>query len=131
MLAGSLDDLRPGAYNIIRGKELALWLGVDIGDSVTAFVPEFRTTPIVVLPQLKRFHVVGIFEAGVKDYDLGLAIIHLRDAQKLMSLGDGVTGVRLSLTDMMRAYEVEWALADSLPARYRVRAGWVHHDNYF
>ncbi|PIQ37403.1 MAG: lipoprotein-releasing system transmembrane subunit LolC [Lysobacterales bacterium CG17_big_fil_post_rev_8_21_14_2_50_64_11] len=131
MLAGALTDLQAGAYNIILGKELALWLGVDIGDSVTAFVPEFRSTPIGVLPQLKRFRVVGIFEAGVQDYDLGLAIIHLRDAQKLMRLGDGVTGVRLRLNDMMRAYEVARDLADQLPALYRVREWSRDHANFF
>ncbi len=131
MVAGHLDDLKPGAFNIILGKELALWLGVDIGDSVTAFVPEFRTTPVGVLPQLKRFTVVGIFEAGVQDYDLGLAIIHMSDAQKLMRLGTGVTGVRLRLTDLMLGYEVARDLAARLPEVYRVRDWSRDHANFF
>lgn len=131
MVAGKLTDLQPGAFNILLGKELALWLGVDLGDSVTAFVPEFRTTPVGVLPQLKRFTVVGIFEAGVQDYDLGLAIIHMRDAQKLMRLGDGVTGVRLRLTDMMQGYVVARDLAARLPDVYRVRDWSRDHANFF
>jgi len=131
MIAGRLDDLKPGAFNILLGKELALWLGVDVGDAVTAFVPEFRTTPVGVLPQLKRFTVVGIFEAGVQDYDLGLGVIHLRDAQKLMRLGDGVTGVRLRLTDLMQGYEVAHDLAARLPDVYRVRDWSRDHANFF
>ncbi|MDX2300408.1 MAG: lipoprotein-releasing ABC transporter permease subunit [Xanthomonadaceae bacterium] len=131
MIAGRLDDLKPGTFNIILGKELALWLGVDVGDAVTAFVPEFRTTPVGVLPQLKRFTVVGIFEAGVQDYDLGLGVIHLRDAQKLMRLGDGVTGVRLRLTDLMQGYEVAHDLAARLPDVYRVRDWSRDHANFF
>lgn len=131
MIAGSLDQLQPGAWRIVLGKELALWLGVDVGDQVTAYVPEFRASPVGVLPQLRRFTVVGIFEAGVQDYDLGLAVIHLRDAQKLMRLGDGVTGVRLRLADMMRAWQTARDLADRLPDFYQVREWSRDHANFF
>lgn len=131
MIAGSLDQLQPGAWRIVLGKELALWLGVDIGDQVTAYVPEFRASPVGVLPQLRRFIVVGIFEAGVQDYDLGLAVIHLRDAQKLMRLGDGVTGVRLRLADMMRAWQIARDIADRLPNFYQVREWSRDHANFF
>src|SRR3546814_14169561 len=48
-----------------------------------------------------------------------------------MRLGDGVTGVRLRLTDMMRAYEVARDLADQLPALYRVRDWSRDHANFF
>lgn len=131
MIAGSLDQLQPGAWRIVLGKELALWLGVDVGDQVTAYVPEFRASPVGVLPQLRRFTVVGIFEAGVQDYDLGLAVIHLRDAQKLMRLGDGVSGVRLRLADMMRAWQTARDLADRLPDFYQVREWSRDHANFF
>jgi lipoprotein-releasing system permease protein len=131
MTAGSLADLRPGEFGIVLGKELALYLGVETGDAVTVMVPEARSTPIGVLPQMKRFTVVGIFEAGMQEYDLQLAIIHLQDAQKLLRMGQGVTGVRLKLVDMFQAWEVARDLADKMGEFYRVRDWSRDHANFF
>jgi lipoprotein-releasing system permease protein len=131
MKKGRLSDLKAGAYNIILGKELALWLGVDIGDKVTVYVPEFNTTPIGILPKMRRFTVSGIFEVGAQEYDFGLAVIHLRDAQKLTRLGEGVTGVRLRLTDIWDAWPVARDLAGKMQGMYRVRDWARDHENFF
>ena len=131
MKQGSLDDLRPGEFGIVVGKELAMWLGVELGESVTVMVPEARSTPIGVLPQMRRFKVVGIFEAGMQEYDLQLAVIHLQDAQKLLRMGDGVSGVRLKLTDMFQAWNVARDLADRMGEFYRVRDWSRDHANFF
>ncbi len=131
MVAGSLADLAAGEFNIVLGKELAYSLGAGPGDFVTVFVPEFRTTPVGVLPQLKRFQVVGLFEAGMQEYDLGMAIIHLQDAQRLLRLGDGVTGVRLKLVDMFEAWKVAADLRDGMPGFYSVRDWSSQHANMF
>lgn len=135
MKRGSLDALEPGAYNIVLGTELALWLGVDTGDKITVYVPEFRSTPVGSLPQMRRFTVVGIFEVGAQQYDLGMALIHMQDAQKLMRLGEGVSGIRLKLVDMFRAWEVARDLGDQLSAElgdfYRVRDWTREHSNFF
>jgi lipoprotein-releasing system permease protein len=131
MKQGSLADLRPGEFGIVLGKELALWLGVELGDPVTVMVPEARTTPIGVLPQMRRFTVVGIFEAGMQEYDMQLAVVHMADAQKLLRLGDGVSGVRLKLTDMFQAWNVARDLADRMGEYYRVRDWSRDHANFF
>ena len=131
MKQGKLSDLQPGAYNIILGKELALWLGVGVGDKVTVFVPELNTTPVGVLPKMRRFTVSGIFEAGAQEYDLGLAVIHLQDAQKLTRIGDGVTGVRLRLTDFWDAWPIARDLADKMHGLYEVRDWTRDHENFF
>ena len=131
MKVGQLEDLTPGAFNIILGRELALWLGAEVGDKVTVFVPEFRVTPVGAMPQMRRFTVVGIFEAGAQEYDLGLAVVHLQDAQKLLRIGEGVTGVRLKLRDMFQAYSVARELSDRLGEFYRVRDWTREHANFF
>jgi lipoprotein-releasing system permease protein len=131
MKQGKLSDLQPGAYNIILGKELALWLGVGVGDKVTVYVPELNTTPVGVLPKMRRFTVSGIFEAGAQEYDLGLAVVHLQDAQKLTRMGDGVTGVRLRLTDFWNAWPIARDLADKMEGLYEVRDWTRDHENFF
>lgn len=131
MKQGRLDDLQAGEFNIILGQELALMLGVGPGDSVNVFVSEATVTPVGALPRAKRFTVVGVFEAGAQEYDLGLALVHLADAQRLGRMGEGVTGVRLKLSDMWEAWPVARDLSDRMDGYYRVRDWGRDHANFF
>ena len=131
MKQGSLNDLQPGKYRIILGKELAQMLGVGVGDSVNVFVSEATVTPIGPIPRARRFEVSGIFEVGAQEYDFGLAVIHLQDAQRLMRIGDGVTGVRLKLDDLWDAWNVARSLANRMDGMYRVRDWTRDHENFF
>jgi lipoprotein-releasing system permease protein len=131
MVAGSLDALTPGGWNIILGRELALVLGVSVGESLIVYAPQLATTPVGVVPQLRRFTVVGIFEAGMQEYDRGLAFVHLEDAGRLYRMGEGVTGVRLKLNDMFRAWDVARELADEMGGFYRIRDWSREHFNFF
>ncbi|MCD9028591.1 lipoprotein-releasing ABC transporter permease subunit [Luteimonas sp. BDR2-5] len=119
MVEGALSDLQPGSFNIVLGRELALWLGVHVGDSVIV-TTDFQVTPMGAVPQLKRFTVSGIFEAGYQDFDRRLAVVNLNDAQRLLRVGEGVTGVRLKLHDMDRAWDVARDLAMRLGGSYMV-----------
>ncbi|MBT2746820.1 MULTISPECIES: lipoprotein-releasing ABC transporter permease subunit [unclassified Lysobacter] len=120
MVEGKLDSLTPGSFNIVLGKELALWMGAQVGDSVVVMTADGRSTPMGAMPQLKRFNVSGIFEAGYNEYDKGLAVVNMHDMQRVLRMGDGVTGVRLKLHDMDQAAEVARDLAVSLGGPYRV-----------
>ncbi|MCW8891180.1 MAG: lipoprotein-releasing ABC transporter permease subunit [Sedimenticola sp.] len=131
MLMGRLDTLTAGSFDIILGKELALLLGVSVGDKVTVVTPQIRVTPAGAMPRLKRFTVIGIFEVGMGEYDRGLALIHMQDAAKLLKMGEGVSGVRLKLDDLYLAPQVSRELAKALPGVYRV-SDWTHqHRNFF
>ena len=120
MKLGDFADLQPGEFNIILGSELAMLLGVGPGDQVNVFISQATSTPIGALPRAKRFTVVGVFEAGAQEYDLGLALVHLQDAQRLGRMGEGVTGVRLKLHDMYQSWDVARDLALRLQGPYRI-----------
>ncbi len=131
MVRGALTDLVAGEWRVLLGGGLATRLGVGPGDSVTIFAPEIRATPAGVIPQVRRFTVAGIFEAGVHEYDTALAVIHLEDAQRLFRLNDNVSGIRLKLSDMMRARWIAQDLSSELPGFYRVRDWTQQHANFF
>jgi lipoprotein-releasing system permease protein len=120
----------PGKFGIVLGKELAMTLGVGTGDLVTVFAPEFSATPIGAIPRMKRFTVVGVFEAGMQEYDSGLAVVAMQDAETLYRL-DGPTGIRLRLDDMFQAYPVGKQLAGKLGQYYRVTDWMQGHSNFF
>jgi lipoprotein-releasing system permease protein len=131
MQIGSTDDLEEGRFNIILGDELAAVLGVGVGDKVTVVTPEITATPIGIMPRLKAFNVVGIFAVGMSDYDRGAGFMQLEDAARLMRLGDGVTGVRLKLTDMFKAPVLAREIAYDLGGVYRVTDWTQQHKNFF
>ncbi|MDD5296316.1 MAG: lipoprotein-releasing ABC transporter permease subunit [Rhodocyclaceae bacterium] len=131
MKAGNLSSLKPGEFGIILGADLARNLQVRTGDRVTLIAPQGLVTPAAILPRLKQFRVVGVFEAGMYEYDAGLALIHMQDAQILYRLGDKVSGVRLKLGDLFQAPRVARELARSLPGDYLVSDWTKSHANFF
>jgi lipoprotein-releasing system permease protein len=120
MKLGSVDSLTPGSFNIVLGNELALWLGVGVGDSVVVMLADERATPVGSMPSLKRFKVSGTFEAGYNEIDKGLAVVNMSDLQRVLRMGDGVTGVRLKLNDMDQSWNVARDLAERLQGPYRI-----------
>ncbi len=131
MVQGSLAQLTPGSFNIVLGKELALWLGVSVGDDVIVTLADFRSTPVGGVQTMKRFRVSGIFEAGYNEFDNGLAVVNLNDLQRVLRMGEGVTGVRLRLHDMDQAFDVARALALKLKGPYRVSDWTQDNANLF
>ena len=126
MKRGSAGSLTDGSYNILLGQELALWLGVDIGDPVTVMLPEFQGSPMGAMPRYKRFTVSGIFSAGHNEIDRGLAVVHMADLQRVLRM-DGASGVRLMLHDRNQSYAVARDLAMQLPGFYRV-SDWTREN---
>jgi lipoprotein-releasing system permease protein len=131
MKLGKLADLKPGEFGIILGGELARMLNVYPGDKVVLLTPQGNITPAGVMPRVKQFTVTGIFQAGMFEYDSGLALIHLQDAQKLLRLGENVSGVRLKLDDLFRAPFVTRELAQSLNGDYYLTDWTQSHANFF
>ena len=120
MKRGSLESLAPGSFNVVLGQELALWLGVGVGDSVVLMLADERSTPMGAMPSIKRFKVSGVFEAGYNEIDKGLAVVNMSDLQRVLKMGQGVTGVRLRLHDMDQSWEVAGDLAQDLRGPYRI-----------
>ena len=129
--SGALADLRPGEFGIVLGSEVARALHVFVGDKVTVIAPQGSVTPAGVVPRLKTFKVVGIFEVGMFEYDSGLALINLQDAQTLYRLGDNVSGVRLKLDDLFQAPRVAREVARMIRADAYVTDWTRCHANFF
>ena len=131
MVAGSLDRLVPGEFGIVLGSDLARALRVLPGDKVTLIAPQGLVTPAGLVPRLKQFRVVGIFEVGMFEYDSGLALVSLEDAQKLFQLGDRVSGVRLKLEDLFQSRQVARDLYHKLGGDLTIRDWTRSHANFF
>ncbi|MBW7567351.1 lipoprotein-releasing ABC transporter permease subunit [Chromobacterium subtsugae] len=115
MVAGKLEDLKPGSFGMALGVELARQLGVGVGDKVTLMTPQGNITPAGMIPRTKQFTVTGLFKVDMFEFDASLAMVNLRDAQLLARMGDTVSGVRLKLDDPMLAPQLKADLRPQLP----------------
>ena len=131
MKEGKLESLSPGSFNVVLGSELAHALGVFVGDKVTLIAPQGVVTPAGVVPRLKTFTVSGIFEVGMFEYDSGLALIQLEDAQRLYRMDDRVSGVRLKLEDLFKAPMVARQLASRINTAAYLSDWTRSHANFF
>ncbi len=137
MKVGRLEDLRAGEFGVVLGADLAQALGAQIGDKVVLMAPQGQFTPTGVVPRLKQFTLVGLFQIGMYEYDAGLALIHLDDAAKLYRMGDKVSGVRLKVADLFDAPMMAANISDQLNAQanrsndYYVSDWTRQHANFF
>jgi lipoprotein-releasing system permease protein len=122
--------LEPGTWRILLGRELARSLGVRPGDRVTVTAPGGQVTPAGVLPRLRQFTVVGVFDSGHHEHDSALALLHVDDAARLLRSG-GASGVQLRLADAQLARGAAGELAAQLGAGVEVRDWTRTHRTWF
>ncbi|MGE5892826.1 MAG: lipoprotein-releasing ABC transporter permease subunit [bacterium] len=133
MRMGSFEALEatgdtPG---IIIGKELAANLGVFLSDTVNVISPVGELGPLGMLPRVKKFRVVGIFEIGMYEYDVNLAIASLPAVQDFLRFDDAVNGIEIRLADIYAAPSFKEKISDMLGHRYSVRDWMEMNRNLF
>ncbi|MDD5618119.1 MAG: ABC transporter permease [Candidatus Omnitrophica bacterium] len=99
---------------IIVGRELAMYLSLDLGSSISLGSP--------VTGDMKEFRVAGIFNSGYYDYDANLVLITVKDAQALFGLPpDGVTEIGLKIDKPQLANQIRKDIASFVGPQYSVR----------
>ncbi len=116
---GSIEELRSetGMSGIIVGREVMRMLGIFVGDMIDMISPVGEVGPLGMIPKMKKFRVVGYFEAGMYEYDSSLGFIDLLSAQKFFGYKDAVTGIEVRVDDIYKAEsiaeQIELAVSDT------------------
>jgi lipoprotein-releasing system permease protein len=131
MIAGRLEDLRPGEFGIALGVSLARGLRLNVGDRVTLVSPQGQVTPAGLMPRLKQFTVAGIFSMDHNEFDSALALINMHDAQILYRMDSEVSGIRVKLKDVDRAPAVARDLAKMVTSDVFITDWTQQNVNYF
>jgi lipoprotein-releasing system permease protein len=129
--SGSLELLEPGSYRMLLGAEVAARLGVAAGDTVVAAIAQGTVTPAGVVPRMRRFTVAGVFYSGMYEIDNGLALVNLGDAGRLFRTGEDVSGLRLKVSDPLRAPSVAREVARGMDGGFLVEDWTQRHANFF
>jgi lipoprotein-releasing system permease protein len=117
---------------LLIGKELARQLGVTVGDTVNVISPLGTPGPAGMVPRIKRFVVVGVFDSGMYDYDMTLAYMALGDAQKFFDLHDDVSALEVRVADVYAASGIARKIEQALGGfPYRARDWTEANRNLF
>lgn len=130
VVQGRLDSLVPGEFGIAIGRVLARQVGVELGDRIALIAPQGTVTPAGVVPRVRQFTVVALFESGHFEYDATLVLTALEDAGKLFRV-EGVSGLRLRTTDMQEAPRVAAELMRTLDPSLYARDWSRENRNWF
>jgi lipoprotein-releasing system permease protein len=123
IVEGYWDALEQPA-TVAIGKELARQFEIHLGDNITLLSPSERITPMGLMPRVGSFKVVALFSTGMYQYDTTLALISLKNAQRLLGMGSGVTGVEVRVKDIYQAHQIAQKLTHKLGFPYWAR-DWI------
>lgn len=123
IVAGSLEDFAAGK-GIVMGRRMAENMGIALGDSVTLISPEGRATVMGLVPRIKAYQVVALFEVGMFAYDTGLILLPFAEAQTFQKLSDAgadhVSAIEARVDDPARAAAYAASIREAVGAGYRV-----------
>jgi len=141
LVQGALSDIakppektpegQPVPPGIIVGKELAARLGTFLGDTINVVSPTGTPGPLGIIPKIRKFEVVGIFDSGMYEYDSSLAYISIGTAQDFFNLDDAVTGVEVKVDDIFQADRIAKTIEDALGFPYWARDWMRLNKNLF
>lgn len=119
-MSNLFDSLKEGTFadfredSIIIGNELATSIGSFREDRVQILTAESRLTPLGAIPRFRPFRVAAIFSSGLYDYDSSWVYVPLEAAQRMLSLGDGVSTIEVRIRDIYQAPEVGRRIVQAL-----------------
>jgi lipoprotein-releasing system permease protein len=142
LIKGNLDNLMhpglpglpPHASNlpgIFIGKELAKNFGLSYLDEVTVISPLGEQTPMGMVPKMKKFRIVGIFDSGMYEYDTKWTYIFLPTAQQFFQMGEAVTGIEVKVSNPYEAHTIAGDINKKLGFSYQARDWMEMNKNLF
>ncbi len=142
LIKGNLDNLThpglpalplhaPNLPGIFIGKELAKIFGLSYLDEVTVISPLGEQTPMGMVPKMKKFRIVGIFDSGMYEYDSKWAYISLPAAQQFFHMGEAVSGIEVKVSNPYEAHSIAEAIEKKLGFSYQVRDWMEMNKNLF
>jgi len=117
---------------IMIGKEMARNMGLFLYDPITIISPSGGiATPMGMVPRMKKFIVVGIYESGFYEYDSKLAFLSLKSCQDFLAMGDAVSGIDIVVRDIYKADVISRTLQNKLGFPYFAQNWMQMNKNLF
>ena len=135
MTTGTLSDLETGRGKlpgIIIGEDLARKLGVSVGDTITMVNPlGGEESAMGIIPKMKKFVIVGLFDAGMYDYNTTFVYIAIPAAQKFFEMPGRISGIQVRIDDVYQAGAISSAIQKAVGYPYITRNWMEQNKNFF
>lgn len=114
--AFDLSEDAEGRPGVVLGLRLAERLGLAVGDRITAYSTRgLGAGRIQSRPRVRQYHVAGVFETGLGDFDERFAFVDLDAAAQLFAYPPGqVSRLDVTLDDRQHARAVSDAVTDKI-----------------
>lgn len=120
---GGFDAFAAGE-GIMIGQRLAEKMGLRVGDSLMLISPEGRATIAGLMPRIKSYPVVALFNVGMFEYDSGLVFMPFEESQIYFQLIKGdktaVSGIELMADTPEHAISIAKDMREKYTGRLRV-----------
>jgi lipoprotein-releasing system permease protein len=113
--AGRIPEPGGARDGLILGRELALRIGVQVGDTVQIVTASSTLSPMGLLPRRKTFEVTGLFNTGLYEFDSSTALVAIGVAQKLFGLEGRASYIQVKLADIFAAPAIGERIKAVLP----------------
>lgn len=123
--------VRDGVPGVIIGKELAVMSSLRVGDVIQLISPQGKRTPIGAIPRVQNYRVVGVFKSGMYEFDANLVYMGLEQAQSFFEMGDGVTGIEVTVGDIYLAPKLGERIEKALGSPFWTRTWKDMYRNLF
>lgn len=130
VIQGELNELAAGEFGVLLGRTTAEHFQVRVGDKISLIAPEASVTPVGIMPRIKQFTVVGVFEMGDL-YDDKQIFINLEDASKLFRTQGAVSGLQLKVWEELQAPQIAQRIKASIGPEYWVVDWTYDFGNFF
>ncbi|MBL0318771.1 MAG: lipoprotein-releasing ABC transporter permease subunit [Alphaproteobacteria bacterium] len=117
--------------SVILGRNLAMHLGVSLGDMVTLISPQTTATPFGLVPRLKSYRVIGMFEIGMYEYDNSTILMPLEAAQLYFKLPNKVSDLEVTTKDINHTAPVVAAIQKQIGSWFFVTDWQQQNASFF
>lgn len=130
---GSLRDLertKGAPPGIVVGEDLARKFGASIGSTITMVNPIGEETPMGMVPKMRKYQLIAVFDAGMYDYNTGFVYIAIPEAQRFFDMPGRVSGIQVRVDDIYNAEAIADRIQEKLGYPYYTR-NWIEMNKNF
>ena len=129
----TLANLKPFdiATGVIIGAGMARKHQLVLGGNISLIAPNGGDSPIGNVPRSREYPVVGIFKAGMSEYDDNVLYMPLGEAQDFFSTGNAVTSLEVMVADPDQVQRQVAAMLDAAGNDMLVQTWQVRNVAFF
>ena len=131
ILRDSLKNINPNysKFSVIIGDDLALSLGLKVGEKITLFFSNQQAVGFGTMPLQKRFKVITTFNSGLSAYDKGIIYTTHQAFQKILKKDPNhYDGAHIYTKEPMKLIDKIKAI---LPNDIGVEGWWQQNGGFF